>query len=324
MIPDETVERVRESADIVSIIGEYVKLKRSGNSFRGPCPFHHGTHNNFSVNPRGGYSCFVCGEKGDVFTFIQKHLGLDFVGAVKLVGEKSGVEVREVAGRRQETDPREPFWEVNAAAAEFFHTQLRESPEGKAARDYLESRGISLEDAARFGIGFAPRGDELRRRLNALGFGDGRLAASGLLIVRDDRPEPIVRFRNRLMFPIADAGGRIVGFGGRIMGDGEPKYLNSGESEIFAKRNLLYALHWAKNAIRKADRIFIVEGYFDVLRLMLAGIDEVVAPMGTALTETQAALVKKYTRTAYLLYDSDNAGLKATFRSGDMLLAAGV
>jgi len=160
MIPDENVERVREAADIVAIIGEYVQLKRSGNSFRGPCPFHHGTHNNFSVSPRGGYSCFVCGEKGDVFTFIQKYLGLDFVGAVKLVGEKSGVEVREVAGRREESDPREPFWEVNGAAAEFFQSQLREAPEGKVARDYLAGRGISLEKAARFGIGYAPRGDD--------------------------------------------------------------------------------------------------------------------------------------------------------------------
>jgi DNA primase len=314
MIPDEVVERVRESADIVSVIGEYVQLKRSGSSFRGPCPFHHGTHNNFSVSPRGGYSCFVCGEKGDVFSFIQKYLGLDFVGAVKLVGEKSGVEVREVAGRRQETDPREPYWEVNAAAAEFFQSQLRQAPEGKQARDYLEGRRISLDDAARFGIGFAPRGEELRQHLTALGFDDARQVTAGLLIVREERPEPRLRFRNRLMFPISDTSGHVVGFGGRIMGDGEPKYLNSAESEIFTKRSLLYGLHWAKNAIRKVDRVFVVEGYFDAIRLILAGIEEVVAPMGTAMTEAQAALIRKYTRNAFLLYDSDSAGLKATFR----------
>ncbi len=324
MIPDENVERVREAADIVSIIGEYVQLKRSGNSFRGPCPFHHGTHNNFSVSPRGGYSCFVCGEKGDVFTFIQKYLGLDFVGAVKLVGEKSGVEVREVAGRREETDPREPYWEVNAAASEFFQSQLRESPEGKVARDYLAGRGIPLESAARFGIGYAPRGDELRTRLAKLGFDERRQLTAGLLLTREDRPETRPRFKNRLMFPIWDAPGHLVGFGGRVMGAGEPKYLNSAESEVFSKRSLLYGLNWAKNAIRKADRVFIVEGYFDAIRLMLAGLDEVVAPMGTAMTEAQAALVRKYTRTAFLLYDSDSAGLKATFRSGDVLLAAGV
>lgn len=325
MIPDENVERVREGADIVAIIGEYVPLKRSGNSFRGPCPFHHGTHANFSVTPRGGYACFVCGEKGDVFTFIQKHLGVDFVGAVKLVGAKSGIEVREVKGARQdERDSREPFWEINAAAAEFFQTQLRDSPDAKVARDYLERREITPEHAVRFSIGFAPRGDELRKHLTALGYSDDRQAAAGLLIVPDDRREPRVRFRGRLMFPIWDPAGHLVGFGGRVLDKGEPKYLNSPESEIFNKRSLLYGMHWAKNAIRKSERVFIVEGYFDVIRLMLSGIEEAVAPMGTAMTEAQAALIKKYTRTAYLLYDSDQAGLKATFRSGDVLLANGI
>ena len=325
MIPDENVERVREGADIVAIIGEYVQLKRSGNSFRGPCPFHHGTHANFSVTPRGGYACFVCGEKGDVFTFIQKHLGLDFVGAVRLVGEKSGIEVREVRGARQEErDPREPFWEINNAAAEFFQAQLKDSPEAKGARDYLERREISPENAVRFAIGFAPRGDELRKHLTALGYDDQRQAAGGLLIIPEDRREPRVRFRGRLMFPIWDPAGHLVGFGGRVLDKGEPKYLNSPESDIFNKRSLLYGMHWAKNAIRKSERVFIVEGYFDVIRLMLSGIDEAVAPMGTAMTEAQATLVKKYTRTAYLLYDSDTAGLKATFRSGDVLLSNGV
>jgi DNA primase len=325
MIPDENVERVREGADIIAIIGEYVPLKRSGNSFRGPCPFHHGTNNNFSVTARGGYNCFVCGEKGDVFTFIQKHLGMDFVSAVRLVGEKSGVEVREVKGARsEEKDPREPFWEINNAASEFFQAQLRESPDAKIARDYLERREMSPEQSARFAIGFAPRGDDLRKHLTALGFEDQRQAAAGLLIIPEDRREPRVRFRERLMFPIWDPAGHLVGFGGRVLGKGEPKYLNSPESEIFTKRGLLYGMHWAKNAIRKSERVFIVEGYFDVIRLMLSGIEEVVAPMGTAMTEAQAALVKKYTRTAYLLYDSDNAGLKATFRSGDVLLANGI
>ena len=325
MIPDENVERVREGADIVAIIGEYVPLKRSGNSFRGPCPFHHGTHNNFSVTPRGGYACFVCGEKGDIFTFIQKHLGMDFVGAVKLVGEKSGIEVREVKGARaEERDPREPCWEINNAASEFFQLQLRESPEAKLARDYLERRDMTPDNSARFGIGFAPRGDELRKHLAALGFDERRQAAAGLLIVPEDRREPRVRFRGRLMFPIWDAAGHLVGFGGRVLDKGEPKYLNSPESEIFNKRALLYGLNWAKNAIRKADRVFIVEGYFDVIRLMLSGIEEAVAPMGTAMTEAQATLVKKYTKTAYLLYDSDAAGLKATFRSGDVLLTNGI
>ena len=324
MIPDDVVERVREEADIVAVIGEYVKLKRVGNSFRGPCPFHHGKNDNFSVTLRGGYKCFVCGESGDVFTFVQKHLGLDFVEAVKLVGAKSGVEVREVARRVEEKDPREPAWEINGAAADFFRRRLWESPDGDTARDYLTSRGLAREDADRFGIGYAPADrTAMRDSLVALGFEADRQLAAGLLVARETSPEPRARFRHRLMFPIFDATGHVVGFGGRILGDGEPKYLNSAESEAFAKRRLLYGLNWAKQAIRKADRLIIVEGYFDVIRLMLAGITEAVAPLGTALTEDQAALIRKYTKNVFLLYDSDRAGLKATFRAGDLLLAGG-
>ncbi len=323
MIPDDVVDRVREEADIVSIVGEFVKLKRVGNSFRGPCPFHHGKDPNFSVTSHG-YNCFVCHESGDVFTFVQKHLGLDFVESVKWVGAKAGVEVPEVARRTDDRDAREPLWEVVATAGDFFRTQLWDTPAGKQARDYLESRGINRQQADQFGIGYAPRDLALMRdALQALGFDDDRQRAAGLLVVSADRPEPRPRFRDRLMFPIADASGHAVGFGGRVMGSGEPKYLNSGESEVFSKSKLLYGLNWAKQSIRKADRLIIVEGYFDAIRLMTAGISEVVAPMGTALNEQQAALVRKYTKNVFLLYDSDNAGLKATFGSGDKLLALG-
>ncbi|MDB4876217.1 MAG: primase [Gemmatimonadetes bacterium] len=324
MIPDELIERIREEADIVSIIGEYVKLKRVGNSQRGPCPFHHGKDPNFSVTSHG-YNCFVCHESGSVFTFVQKHLGMDFVESVKFVGAKVGIEVPDVSRRAEERDPREPYWEVNATAADLFRTQLWDTPAGQAAREYLESRGISREDADRFGIGYAPR-DQLvvRDSLRALGFDDARQLEAGLQVVSEGRPDPRFRFRDRLMFPIYDAPGHVAGFGGRILGEGQPKYLNSPESEVFSKRKLLYGLNWAKQAIRKADRLIVVEGYFDAIRLMLAGITEVVAPMGTALTEQQAALIQKYTKHVFLLYDSDQAGLKATFRSGDELLANGV
>lgn len=325
MIPDEVVERVREEADIVAIIGEFVKLKRVGSSFRGPCPFHHGKNDNFSLTPRGGYKCFVCGESGDVFTFIEKHLGLDFVESVKWVGARSGVEVREVTRRAEERDAREPLWEVNGSAAAFFTKQLWESEQGAAARAYLAKRGIGREEADRFSLGYAPRdADAMRAALGALGFTDDRQLAAGVLALREGASQPVVRFRDRLMFPIFDPSGRIAGFGGRVLGDGTPKYLNSAESEVFSKRNFLYGLNWAKQAVRKADRIIVVEGYFDAIRLMLAGIDETVAPLGTALTEAQAALIAKYTRNVFLLYDSDQAGLKATFRAGDVLLAAGL
>jgi len=325
MIPDDVVDRVRDEADIVEIIGEFVKLKRVGTSFRGPCPFHHGKHDNFSVLPRGTFMCFVCGEKGNVYTFLQKHLGLEFVEAVKWVGNKIGVEVREVSRVQEGPDAREPLWEVNAAASEFFRRQLWENAAGEAARTYLAGRGLTREDAERFTLGFAPRdGNLLRDYLHTLGFDDERQLAGGLLVRREGSDELRGRFRQRLMFPILDLRERVVGFGGRVLGEGEPKYLNSSESDVFSKRKLLYGLNWAKQAIRKNERVLLVEGYFDLIRLVLAGIDEVVAPLGTALTEPQASLLRKYTKNVFLLYDSDAAGQKATFRAGDELLRNGV
>jgi DNA primase len=326
MIPDDVVERVREQADIVAIVGELVKLKRVGNSFRGPCPFHQGKDPNFSVSPRGGYVCFVCHEKGDVFTFVQKRLGFDFVDAVKYVGGKSGIEVKDVSRERAAgPDPRERFWEVNAAAAEYFTKTLWDTEADSLAREYLANRSIDRAVADRFGIGFAPRdGALLRAHLNTLGFDDARQIEAGLLHVKNEGDEPRPRFRNRLMFPIYDPQGRVIAFGGRVIGDGQPKYLNSAESPVFVKGATLYGLNWAKNAIRRDERVLLVEGYFDCVRLMAAGIESAVAPLGTALTEPQAELIRKYTSTVFLLYDSDKAGLKATFRAGDVLLRQGL
>ncbi|HEY5219030.1 MAG TPA: DNA primase, partial [Gemmatimonadaceae bacterium] len=325
MIPDDVVERVADAADIVQIISEHIKLKRVGRTWRGPCPFHQGTHPNFSVTPGAGYRCWSCGEKGSVFTFVQKRLGLDFVEAVKYVGQKSGVEVREVSRQREGPDPREPLWEVNAAAAEYFQRMLWEGDAGLAAREYLAQREVNQEQADRFSLGFAPREIGLMRAyLQTLGFDDERQLQAGLLVKREDTEEPRPRFRGRLMFPILDVQGRVIAFGGRIIGQGEPKYLNSAESPTFVKGRTLYGLSWAKNAIRRDDRVILVEGYFDCVRLMMVGVDDVVAPLGTALAEPQAELLRRYTKNVFLLYDSDEAGLKATFRAGDQLLRLGV
>jgi DNA primase len=229
-----------------------------------------------------------------------------------------------VETRSEDRDAREPFWELNAAAAGYFRELLWDEAAGKPARDYLALRRVSREVADRFGLGFAPRDlDAMREHLNALGYADARLVEAGLLVTREETNELRPRFRNRLMFPIHDASGHHVGFGGRMLGPGEPKYLNSADSPIFSKSRLLYGLNWAKHAIRREDRVVVVEGYFDAVRLMSAGLDPVVAPLGTALTEQQAAMLARYTRTAFLLYDSDRAGLKATFRAGDELLRHG-
>ncbi len=326
MIPDETVEQVREAADIVQIIGEYVTLKRTGTDFRGPCPFHQGVHRNFSVSPKKHiYYCFVCHEGGDVFHFLQKRLGMEWPAAVKSVAAKEGIEIKEVDTRREGPDPREPFWEVNATVAAYFRRVLWDEPQGAQAREYLAQRDITREVAEEFGIGFAPREIGLMRAyMSTLGFDEARLVEAGLVTRGEEGSEPRPRFRGRLIFPILDAKGHTAGFGGRILGQGEPKYLNSPESPVFSKGKILYALNWAQNEIRRQDRALVVEGYFDAVRLMAAGVTTAVAPMGTALTAEQTTLLRRLTRNVFLLYDSDKAGLQATFRSGDELLRQGM
>lgn len=323
MIADEVIERVRTAADIVQILSEFVPLKRAGGDYRGPCPFHGGTNPNFSVSPkRGSYHCFVCHESGDVFSFVRKRLGLDWPAAVKMIGERVGIEVLDVPMRAQAPDPNAPNYEVLAAAAEWFQRQLLDDDAGRVARAYLLQRDLDGAAWDRFGIGFAP-GDRqaLRRYLHALGADDARLVESGLFVIREGESEPRTRFRGRVMFPILDELGRHVGFGGRALGDDTPKYLNSPESVIFQKRRTLYNLQSAKQAMRRSGRAIVVEGYLDTIRLALAGIEEVVAPLGTALTSEQAQLLVRYAPEVFLLYDSDEAGQKATFRSGLELLS---
>jgi len=322
LIPDDVIEQVREAADIVGIIGEHVELKRTGADFRAPCPFHGGTHRNFAVIPRKGmFYCFVCHAGGDVFTFFMKKLGMDYPTAVREVARRAGIPIPErgPAG----PDPREPLYSAVATAADWFARQLRESPEGEVARQYLTSRHVDLDTALPLGLGYAPRGATFLDAMKGLGLRDDVLLEAGLTAKREDGTV-VPRFRGRLLFPIHDLRARVVAFGGRILGEGEPKYLNSPDTPIFHKGQLLYNLHVAKHAMRKAERAILVEGYFDVLRVSLAGIEEVVAPLGTGLTAEQAQLVKRHTAHVILLYDSDDAGLRATFRAGDELLRQGL
>src|SRR6184192_2042601 len=322
LIPDDVIEQVREAADIVGIIGEHVELKRTGSDFRAPCPFHGGTHRNFAVIPRKGmYYCFVCHEGGDVFTFFMKKLGMDYPTAVREVARRVGIAIPERGSTGP--DPREPLYEAVAAAADWFARQLRDSPEAQVARDYLASRHLELEVVLPLGLGYAPRSNALLDAMKGLGVRDAVLLEAGLLVKREDGTL-LPRLRGRLLFPIHDLRARVVAFGGRILGEGEPKYLNSPDSPVFHKGKLLYNLPVAKHAMRKAERAILVEGYFDVLRLSLAGIEEVVAPLGTGLTPDQAQLLQRHAPHVTLLYDSDDAGLRATFRAGDELLRQGL
>ncbi len=319
MIPDELVEQVRDSADLVGIIGEAVELKRTGSDYRGPCPFHGGTHRNFSVIPKKGrYYCFVCHESGDVFSWLMKRLGMDYPTAVREVARRVGIVIPERAARAG-PDPMEPLFGAVAVAQDWFTRQLLESADAKGARDYLEGREISLDTSALYGLGYAPPGKAFLAAMKELGLETRVLLDAGVAAARDDG-SIVPRFRSRLLFPIHDLRGRACGFGGRLLGPGEPKYLNSPENQIFHKGRQLYNLHQAKGAIRKEETVILVEGYFDVLRLVLAGIEHVVAPLGTSLTADQATLLRRFAPAAILLYDSDQAGLRATFRAGDELL----
>ena len=286
----------------------------------GACPFHGGQHRNFAVIPRKGmYYCYVCHEAGDVFTFLMKRQGLDYPSAVREIARRAGISIPERTGPAEGPDPREPLFTAVAAAQEWFATQLREHAEAAAARTYLEGRDLPLEIAGEHGLGYAPRAEGFRDAMRTLGIAEATLLDAGLLHRREDGSVG-PRFRQRLLFPIRDLRGRVVGFGGRSLDGREPKYLNSPESPIFHKGAMLYNLHEAKQAIRREGSALLVEGYFDVLRLVLAGIDPVVAPMGTALTPDQAALLKRFAPQVTLLYDSDAAGLRATFRTADECL----
>jgi len=319
MIPDDVIEQVREAADLVGIIGEHVELRRTGADYRGPCPFHGGTHRNFAVIPKKGmFYCFVCHEAGDVYTFFMKKLGMDYPTAVREVARRVGITIPERSGPTG-PDPREPLYAAVATAADWFARQLRDSPEADVARKYLESRHVTMEQAQVQGLGYAPRGPAFLDAMKSLGVREEVLLEAGLIVKRDDGSK-VPRFRGRLLFPIHDLRSRSVAFSGRILGEGEPKYLNSPETPIFHKGQLLYNLHLAKHGMRKAERAILVEGQFDVLRLTLAGLEEIVAPLGTGLTDEQAALLQRHTPHVILLYDSDDPGLRATFRAGDVLL----
>lgn len=323
LIPDDVIDQVREAADLVAIIGEHVELKRTGADYRGPCPFHGGTHRNFAVIPKKAlYHCFVCHESGDVFTFFMKRLGMDYPTAVREVARRVGITIPDRATPAG-PDPREPLYAAVAAAADWYARQLAEAPEAEPARRYLGSRDIAPEVAAAWGLGYAPKGPAFLDAMKSLGLRPEVLLEAGLVAKREDGTLG-PRFWGRLLFPIHELRGRIVAFGGRTLGDGQPKYLNSPESPVYHKGQVLYHLHAAKQAIRTTERAILVEGYFDVLRITLAGHDEVVAPLGTGLTAEQAELLRRYTSQVVLLYDSDDAGLRATFRAGDELLRHGL
>lgn len=329
MVSDELIEEIRAQADILQIIGEFMPLRRVGRTYRGPCPLHGGEGPNFSVYPeRGIFKCFVCGEGGDVFSFPMKLLGLDFVEAVKFVAERCGIVVPDTDPTESEEDPYRDIREAVAFAADWYQRQLWEEKHGEQARRYLlVQRGLSEETARRFGFGYAPDSWRALRDATAVHeISDDVLIRAGLVKASERAKEPYDLFRGRLMIPIFNLRGRPIGFGGRSLAESAeaPKYINSPDTPIFHKGRIVYGLNWSRNAIRRESVVLVVEGYMDLVSLLACGVENVVAPLGTSLTDYQARTLSRYAKRALLLYDSDRPGLVATFKAADELLQAGV
>ncbi|HIR35725.1 MAG TPA: DNA primase [Candidatus Faecimorpha stercoravium] len=323
--PEELIRQIREKSDIVNVISRYVSLTRKGRNYFGLCPFHGEKTPSFSVNPAEQfYHCFGCGVGGNVFTFLQNMENISFVEAVQQLAEEAHIPLPEMELSPKEKARiarRERMYEANRDAARFFYVQLVKSPYGAAAREYLAGRQVSEAYLKKFGLGYAPISrDALSRYLMSKGYEPELLRAACLM--GGDASRVYDRFFNRVMFPIFDIRGRVIAFGGRVIGKGEPKYLNSSDTELFNKRKNLYAMNLAKKSRRK--QALMVEGYMDVFSLHQAGFDNAVASLGTALTPEQALLLKRYFEEVCLVYDSDTAGTNAARRAIPILEDAGL
>jgi DNA primase len=318
-------DRVKQQADIVRVVGEYVRLKKSGQNFTGLCPFHAEKSPSFAVHPtKQIYHCFGCQVGGDVFKFVMEMEKCAFPEAIRIVAEKCGIAVPAPRDRspeeRRENQQRSLILEMHRAAQAFFTKQLESTPEGRVARAYLEDRGLTPQVIEQFGIGYAPSGGDALVRLLKPKYKDEKLLVASGLISRDQSGRFFDRFRRRITYPIANEGGKIVAFGCRALGDDQPKYLNSPETPIYSKSNVLYHLDRAKDALRRQDFAILVEGYMDAIAVARAGISNVVASCGTSLAEPQIKLLARFTKRVIVNYDPDSAGQAATERSVALLL----
>lgn len=327
-IPDDKVREIRETCSIVEVISDYVSLKKVGINYKGLCPFHNEKTPSFFVNENKKiFHCFGCGLSGDVFTFLMKHDNLSFVETTRLLAKRFGIYLPEKPlspQQQRQRSERDTYVHINEIAAQFYNKLLAQDPRGETARKYLDKRGISSDTIRDYNLGYAPEG------WNALGnyLSKARIPLAAAqkigLIISKDNGQYYDRFRNRIMFPIINAARQVIGFGGRVFNDGEPKYLNSPESVIYNKRNNVYGLPAAVHAIQKENRAIIVEGYIDLLMLHQEGIKNAVAALGTALTEQQIQLLKRYTTNIITVFDADPSGEKAMIRSLEPFLKGSV
>lgn len=322
---DELIEEVRSRNDVVDVISGYVRLQKRGSTYFGLCPFHNEKTPSFSVSPgKQMYYCFGCGAGGNVFTFMMQYENFTFQEAMQSLADRAGIELPKQemsAAQREAADRRSRLLEINKVAAKYFYMLLR-SPQGSHALQYFEERKLSKETMQHFGLGYSNKySDDLYQYLKKQGYEDELLKDSGLVTI-DERRGGHDKFWNRAMFPIMDANNRVIGFGGRVMGDAKPKYLNSPETIIFDKSRNLYGLNRARKS--RKPYFLLCEGYMDVISLHQAGFTNAVASLGTALTPGHAALIKRYVNEVYLTYDSDEAGTKAALRAGPILREVGI
>ncbi len=322
--PDDVVEEVRSRSDIVDIVSGYVKLQKKGSSYFGLCPFHHEKSPSFSVSPnKQMYYCFGCGAGGNVITFLMEYENYTFPEALKVLADRAGIELPKQEMSKEakaQADLKMTLLEINKLAANYFHYQLRQ-PHGRIGYEYLTKRALSDDTIRHFGLGYSNKtSDDLYRYLKGKGYSDNILKESGLFTISERGTWD--KFWNRVMFPIMDTNNRVIGFGGRVMGEGEPKYLNSPETKLFDKSRNLYGLNFAKSSREKY--FLICEGYMDVIAMHQAGFTNAVASLGTAFTTQHASLLKRYTSQVVLTYDSDDAGVKAALRAIPILKEVGI
>ena len=317
---DEIIDEIRQSNDIVDVISQYVRLKRSGRNYFGLCPFHNEKSPSFSVSPdKQIFHCFGCGVGGNVFTFLMKIEGISFIEAIQNLAERANIVLPKLENNEEsgKEELKAKVYKVNEFAAEYYHKNLY-LPTAKIAQEYVKKRKLSNETLKSFRIGFSGKFDELFKELKKQGFGETEILESGL-VNKNDRGQYIDRYRNRLMFPICDVRGRVIAFGGRVLDNSKPKYINSPENIVYSKGRHLFGLNVAKKGQGMLKKLLIVEGYMDVISLHQRGITNVVAPLGTALTQQQGWLLRKNAEQIILSFDSDEAGLNAKIRALEIL-----
>ncbi len=329
-IPSYLIDQIRQTSNIVEVVSEYLPLKKTGSNFKALCPFHQEKTPSFIVSPQKEiFHCFGCGEGGNVFNFLMKHEKISFIEAVEKLAKRAGISLPKDKVSQDESSrvsrERDALFEINQHAASFYHRFLKSSPSAEKAWDYLKERGLKDEVINKFALGYAPgSGSNLLEAAVNKGYSKSLLEKAGLITFSEKRNDYRDLFLDRIIFPISDVKSRVIGFGGRVLGDHLPKYLNSPETPVFNKGKALYALDFAKESIQKKNQVIVVEGYTDVLTCHQFGVENSVATLGTALTSDHISTILRYAEEVVIVYDADTAGVKAALRGLDLLIGSGV